>query len=95
MRLICSTQTQSQILTKHHHSWDSGETYLLADQSIRAVVDKLAEGLDILTGFPVVSVEYSAGGALLRCADGRELRAKKVVITAPLKVGALCVCMCV
>lgn len=28
----------------HHRSWDSGETYLLADQSIRAVVDKLAEG---------------------------------------------------
>ncbi|KAI8469401.1 MAG: amine oxidase-like protein [Monoraphidium minutum] len=69
-----------------NNNWDSGETYLIADQSMRVVVERLAEGLDILTGFPVTAVHYSASGAVLRGPGGRELRARKVIITAPLRV---------
>lgn len=69
-----------------NNSWDSGETYLLADQSMRAVVDKLAEGLTIVTGLPITRVEHGPGGVTLRTACGRALRARAAVITASLGV---------
>jgi hypothetical protein len=132
-------------------SWDSGETYLLADRSMRFVVDKLAEGagagggavalssrvgaggwgrggfegregggvwaaaashlppnptqppspktqppphpptppcpgLDIVTSFPVTSIQYGPSGALLTGPGGRQLRARTAVVTASLRV---------
>jgi protoporphyrinogen oxidase len=43
-------------------------------------------GLDLLTSFPVTAIHYSPNGAVLRGPGGRELRARKVVVTAPLRV---------
>ncbi|KIY95491.1 hypothetical protein MNEG_12471 [Monoraphidium neglectum] len=73
-------------LIVENNNWDSGETYLISDQSMRVVVERLAEGLDFLTSFPVTAIHYSPNGAVLRGPGGRELRARKVVVTAPLRV---------
>jgi monoamine oxidase len=39
-----------------------------------------------VTSCPITSISHSAGGATLHAADGRELRAKKLVLTMSLKV---------
>ncbi|KAF8072874.1 PAO3 [Scenedesmus sp. PABB004] len=66
--------------------WDSGESYLIMDQSMSTLVARLAEGLTIRTGCPVTSVTHDAAGALLRGPGGLALRARTVVITASLAV---------
>ena len=41
--------------------WDSGETYLIMDQPMSAVAERLAQGLTIRTEWPVSSIRYDAG----------------------------------
>lgn len=71
-----------------NRKWDSGETYLLMDRSMGFITQQLSQGLDIRTSWPVQSIEYGPGGrgALLQCSDGRAVRCRKVLVTAPLRV---------
>jgi len=66
--------------------WDSGETYLIMDQPMSAVVDKLRKGLSIRTNCPITSITYDSSGAVLTGPAGVRLGARKVIITAPLGV---------
>lgn len=66
--------------------WDSGETYLILDKSMSALVDNLKAGLDIRTGFPITAITYDHTGAVLTGPNGVRLGARKVIITAPLAV---------
>jgi hypothetical protein len=43
-------------------------------------------GLDIRTGFPVTSVRHGPAGAVLSGPSGAQLRARRVIVTAPLRV---------
>lgn len=73
-------------MIEENKRWDSGESYLLMDRTMGYVPEQLAKGLDVRTSWPVQSVEYGAGGALVVCADGRRVRCQKVLVTASLKV---------
>lgn len=55
-------------------------------QPMSAVVDKLRQGLAIRTRWPVSSISYDQGGAVLTGPDGARLGARKVVVTASLAV---------
>lgn len=66
--------------------WDSGETYLILDKSMSALVDNLRQGVSIRTGFPITAIKYDHTGAVLSGPNGVKLGARKVIITAPLAV---------
>lgn len=65
---------------------NTGETYLIPDRSLRAVVGHLSKGLRIRTGWPVAGIEYTAGGALLRGPAGSVLRCRYAVVTVSLRM---------
>ncbi|WIA08987.1 hypothetical protein OEZ85_008401 [Tetradesmus obliquus] len=83
----CSVQTLGlrEMITENN-KWDSGETYLILDKPMSALVDGLRAGLTIRTGCPITSITYSPAGALLTGPNGLRLGARKVVITASLAV---------
>ena len=55
-------------------------------QPMSAVVDKLRQGLAIRTAWPVSSITYGQGGAVLTGPGGAQLGARKVIVTASLAV---------
>jgi monoamine oxidase len=56
------------------------------DQSMSAVVGRLEQGLAIRRSWPVSSITYDTGGAVLTGPGGARLGARKVVVTASLGV---------
>ncbi|XP_022252437.1 lysine-specific histone demethylase 1B-like [Limulus polyphemus] len=74
-------------------SWDQNETYpqftghhtlLLRGYSL--LLEQLAEGLDIQLGQEVKEINYSGDKVIIRCQDGEEWKASKVIVTLPLAV---------
>lgn len=76
--------TQRNIYTICHMS--TGETYLIPDRSLCAVVAHLSKGLRIRTAWPVSGIDYTAAGALLRGPAGSTLRCRYVIVTASLRM---------
>ncbi|KAK9823038.1 hypothetical protein WJX81_001999 [Elliptochloris bilobata] len=74
-----------EVITENRR-WDSGETYLLLDRSLRHIVEHLARGLDhrLRLNWPVRRIEHGAGGALLHGRAGQQLRCRAAVVTVPL-----------
>lgn len=75
-------------MVEENRRWDSGETYLIPDRSFSHLVEALSRGLSIRTNYPVERLEYGGpeGGVRLHCSGGRSIRAKRVLVTVPLKV---------
>ncbi|KAL1530334.1 hypothetical protein AB1Y20_001243 [Prymnesium parvum] len=71
-------------------NWKYGEKYLvLRGACLQDVMDHLADGLTIRTGWPVAQVRVlggSAGGVQLSDAAGQTVRARAAVVTVPLPV---------
>ncbi|KAK9823039.1 hypothetical protein WJX81_001999 [Elliptochloris bilobata] len=78
--------TRSSRVITENRRWDSGETYLLLDRSLRHIVEHLARGLDhrLRLNWPVRRIEHGAGGALLHGRAGQQLRCRAAVVTVPL-----------
>lgn len=74
-----------EMITENNR-WDSGETYLILDKPMSALVDELRRGLTIRTGCPITSITHSPAGAVLTGPTGVRLAARKVVVTASLAV---------
>ena len=66
----------------------AGDTYLLLDRSLQALIDHMARPLKhcIQTSWPVHSINYSQDGATLHGPNGRRKDCRKVLVTASLAV---------
>ncbi|GLI62385.1 hypothetical protein VaNZ11_005004 [Volvox africanus] len=78
-------------MIEENRGWDSGETYLLMDRSMGAVITHLARGANIKTSWVVSSIAYGGGdqpGASVRVcsADGRVVRCGAVLVTVPVTI---------
>ncbi|KAK9804891.1 hypothetical protein WJX72_010512 [[Myrmecia] bisecta] len=68
--------------------WDSGETYLVLDRSLRSIVEHLAEDLhgSVRLSCPIHRIEHSAHGALLHGPEGVRIACQHVVVTVPVSL---------
>jgi hypothetical protein len=74
-------------LITENRLWDSGDTYLVPDRPLSALVAHLAAGLPpgaVRTGWPVERVTVDGDAVALTGPAGAQLRARRVVVTVPL-----------
>ncbi|XP_071469817.1 lysine-specific histone demethylase 2 isoform X1 [Marmota flaviventris] len=74
-------------------SWDHNEFFAqfagdhtLLSPGYSAIIDKLAEGLDIRLNSPVQSIDYTGDDVQIRTTDGTGFSAQKVLVTVPLAI---------
>uniref|UniRef100_A0A8D2D6B4 Lysine demethylase 1B n=1 Tax=Sciurus vulgaris TaxID=55149 RepID=A0A8D2D6B4_SCIVU len=74
-------------------SWDHNEFFAqfagdhtLLSSGYSAIIDKLAEGLDIRLNSPVQSIDYTGDDVQVTTTDGTGFSAQKVLVTVPLAI---------
>eukprot|EP00891_Asterochloris_glomerata_P008389 jgi/Astpho2/8389/e_gw1.00122.39.1_t len=75
-------------LVLENRNWESGDTYLVLDRSLRDVAAHLAASVqsNIRLRWPVTFIRRDAGGVTLQGPPGRQVRCRHVVVTCPLAV---------
>ncbi|CAL8464484.1 g4019 [Coccomyxa elongata] len=75
----------SEMITENQR-WDSGETYLILDRPLAAVVQHLHKAVEQSTqlGWPVSKIEHSSAGAKLYGPSGNAVECRHVIVTVPI-----------
>ncbi|GLC55793.1 hypothetical protein PLESTB_001029400 [Pleodorina starrii] len=73
-------------MIEENRGWDCGESYLLMDRSMGAVVTHLARDANIKTNWVVSSIAYDNGGVRICAADGRVVRCRAALVTVPVSI---------
>ncbi|KAL3134987.1 hypothetical protein ABBQ32_007941 [Trebouxia sp. C0010 RCD-2024] len=75
-------------LITENQKWDSGDSYLVLDCPLSALVQHIAKTLNkqIHCNCPVSRIEHDAKGAVITLYGGRQIRCRHVVVTVPITV---------
>ncbi|EIE19221.1 amine oxidase [Coccomyxa subellipsoidea C-169] len=75
----------SEMITENQR-WDSGDTYLILDRPLQALVQHLSKGVEnnIQLQWPVSRIEYGPEGAKLYGPSGSVVQCRRVIVTVPI-----------
>lgn len=67
--------------------WIYGDTYLILDRPLSAIIDYLTQGLkEVLLDWPVKLVEYTTDGVKLQNENGEVVMAEYAILTVPVSI---------